>query len=216
MPYPSDIEFHDTVRLIPAQYSEETVLSTLELPEAVVADLTELDAATNERKQAELYGAPGIGVRELVYGVPEWHIINAAFCHPGQGGRFHDATRGAWYAGRDLATSTAEVTFHKRRFLKDARFEGTFHFAYRSFLADFAGAFYSLDEQEQRTCLEPGPVRECYAAPQALARSLLHEGAAGIVYPSVRYPAGTCVVCFRPALVYRVRRGAMVDVVVSS
>ncbi|HYN38795.1 MAG TPA: RES family NAD+ phosphorylase, partial [Rhodospirillales bacterium] len=41
---------------------------------------------------------------------------------------------------------------------------------------------------------------------QELAERLLQEGSAGIVYPSVRRPGGTCLACFRPALVQHVRR----------
>jgi hypothetical protein len=41
-----------------------------------------------------------------------------------------------------------------------------------------------------------------------LAAGLLEHGANGIVFPSVRRAGGTCVACFRPALVYHVRRDA--------
>jgi RES domain len=36
---------------------------------------------------------------------------------------------------------------------------------------------------------------------QDLANHLLYSGSNGIVYPSVRNPGGTSIVCFRPALV---------------
>ena len=42
---------------------------------------------------------------------------------------------------------------------------------------------------------------------QLLAERLLREGALGVVYPSVRHDGGTCVACFRPALVMNVRKG---------
>ena len=44
-------------------------------------------------------------------------------------------------------------------------------------------------------------------AVMALAESLLREDSLGIVYPSVRHTGGTCVACFRPALVTNVRKG---------
>jgi hypothetical protein len=37
-------------------------------------------------------------------------------------------------------------------------------------------------------------------------------GSAGVVYPSVRQSGGTCIVCFRPALVNNVRKGGQVSV----
>lgn len=202
------IDQASTHRLIPARYGAESVLERLPLPPDVLADLSELDAATNERKIAENGGNSAIGPGELLSGVPEAHIVNAAFTHPGPfGGRFHGTQRGAWYAGFEIETSVAEVAFHKRRFLADGRIRGAHTFDYIEFLADFAGAFHTLDAAEQASCLQPDPVPQCYSTSQALANKLLFEGSNGIVYPSVRRQAGTCIACFRPALVYRPRRG---------
>ena len=53
-----------------------------------------------------------------------------------------------------------------------------------------------------KACLAP----DSYVASQALADSLLSAGSLGVVYPSVRHAGGTCVACFRPALVSNVRR----------
>jgi hypothetical protein len=83
-------------RLIPAKYSVGSVLERLPLPPQTITVLTDLDAATNERKLAERRGTAGIGPGELLYGVPEAHIVNAAFRHPGPyGRRFKYSTRGA-------------------------------------------------------------------------------------------------------------------------
>ena len=38
--------------------------------------------------------------------------------------------------------------------------------------------------------------------------AILSVGALGIVYPSVRHQGGTCLACFRPALVNNVRKHA--------
>ena len=197
-----------THRLIPAKYGAESVLENLPLPADVLSDLSELDAATNERKIAENGGNSAIGPGELLLGVPEAHIVNAAFTHPGPfGGRFHGAQRGAWYASFEIETSIAEVAFHKRRFLQDGRIQGRHAFDYINFLADFSGPFHTLEAAEQKNCLESDPVPQCYAASQALANKLLFEGSNGIVYPSVRRSSGTCIACFRPALVFHPRRG---------
>ncbi|MGA2252977.1 RES family NAD+ phosphorylase [Terracidiphilus sp.] len=201
-------EKQSTHRLVPAKYSETgSVLEALPLPNDVLSDLSELDAATNERTQAERAGNPAIGPGELLFGVPEAQIVNAAFCHPGPyGSRFNTPQRGAWYAGVELETSCAEVAFHRRRLLEETRFSGEQAYDYQDFLADFSGEFHQLDEAEQKTCLEPEPVPQCYAPGQALAETLLYQGAQGIVYPSVRNPGGTCIVCFRPALIFHLRR----------
>lgn len=197
-----------THRLIPAKCGAESVLESLPLPPDVLADLSELDAATNDRKIAENGGNSAIGPGELLLGVPEAHIVNAAFTHPGPfGGRFHGTQRGAWYAGFEIETSIAEVAFHKRRFLAEGRIEGQHTFDYLEFLADFSGQFHTLNGPEQASCLSPDPVPQCYGASQALANKLLFEGSNGIVYSSVRRHSGTCIACFRPALVFHPRRG---------
>lgn len=85
-----------THRLIPVKFGAVSVLQSLPLPPDVLSDLSELDAATNERKMAENGGNSAIGPGELLMGVPEAHIVNGAFTHPGPfGGRFHGAHRGA-------------------------------------------------------------------------------------------------------------------------
>ncbi len=198
-----------THRLIPSKFSSGgSVLESLGLPASVLGDLSELDAATNERKVAERGASEGISPHELLYGVPEATIVNATFTHPGpHGGRFNGSRRGAWYAGTEIETSIAEVSFHKRRFLENGRITGEHSFEYSDFLADFSGMFHRLDASDRETCLQPDPIPQCYVSSQALAHKLLYEGSNGIVYPSVRRPGGTCIVCFRPALVFHPRRG---------
>src|ERR1700677_2924021 len=112
-------EFHQKGmhRLIPSRYSETgTVLQEVAGNEAMLADAARLDAATNERIQGELHGLSGVSHFELVYGIPNAHIIRAAFLHPGPfGSRFNDTTRGAWYAAKKVETSIAEVAYHKSK-----------------------------------------------------------------------------------------------------
>ena len=86
-----------THRLIPTKFSGESVLETLPLPPEVLADLSELDAATNERKIAEGGGNRAIGPGELLFGVPEAQIVNAAFptqVHTGAGFTVRSAVPG--------------------------------------------------------------------------------------------------------------------------
>ncbi len=201
------IDQRDTVRLIATAYTEtaETVLHALDLPDDVLDDLAELDGATNERMEAEQGRRSGISIEELVFGVPEATIVNAAFSHAGAGGRFHTTQRGAWYAGFREETAVAEVKYHRLRALQETRATGVYSFPFRAFLADFAGEFHALTAQH-REYLASGPVPACYAAPQQLAEALLNAGSAGLVYPSVRHKGGWAVACFRPALVFHVRR----------
>jgi hypothetical protein len=70
----------DTHRLLPAKYSPnyDSVLTAIADDEDL--DLVfELDNATNARLQAEEAGLPGIMAKELVFHVPHYRVINAAF-----------------------------------------------------------------------------------------------------------------------------------------
>ena len=212
MATPITITYRDTHRLIPAKYGDQSVLECLQLEIETVYRLSELDAAVNERKIAEAGNTPDIGPRELLFGVPEAAVINAVFTHSGPyGGRFHSAGRNAWYAAVRQHTAQAEVSFHRLRFLRNAEIPEPIAAEYQDFLADFFGIFHQLDASERTTCLEPEPVPQCYLPGQALAQRLLLEGSSGIMYPSVRDPEGTCIACFRPALVANPRRGCMLE-----
>lgn len=177
--------------------------------------LIRLDGATNDRIQGEQFGLPGISTYELVYGIPNAHIVRAAFLHPSPtGARFNGSDRGAWYAGDKLETSLAEVSYHKAKRLADmvvpespAGVPESEASTYDDWLADFHGEFHALEPAARYTeCLKPEPVPACYAEPQKLAQKLLKAQSNGVLYPSVRKKGGRCLVCFRPALVYRPRR----------
>lgn len=208
-----DVSYHDTHRLVPIGHSNPVESSLAPGVQSVLnrlASVTDMLTTSEEGKNANIN-------RELVSGVPEYSIINAAFVFTGKdGNRFNDARRGAWYAGIELKTSQAEVSFHKLRLLADADYDGSARFQYRDFHADFAGAFHHLSTREQARCLRKDPVPECYGPVQDLANHLLYAGSNGIVYPSVRKTGGTCIVCFRPALVYNVRRSARYELSISS
>ena len=196
----------DTHRLIPSRFAEkvDSVLAPLAQDEAQLRELFDLDNATNERLLGECGGLPGIGVDELVFGIPNFRIVNAAFTHPRpEGSRFNDGERGAWYCAFEPETALAEVIFHKTvEYQEIDRFDDSVN--YQALLADFSGAFHDLrSTSEFAASLAP----DSYLASQALAATLLDAGALGLVYPSVRKAGGTNLACFRPALVGNVRKG---------
>jgi RES domain-containing protein len=209
-PERSEFALSDAHRLIPSKFSAGgTVLAELaDGDEGLLHDLVALDAATNTRLKADEGLLPGISVHELVYGVAYFQIVNASFTHAAPfGGRFNTSERGAWYAGLELPTSMAEVAWHKLRQLEEIAWEEEEVSTYDDYVADFNASFEVLDAgKESAPYLKPDPVPVCYAEPQKLGSRLLGEGSNGIVYPSVRREGGTCLACFRPALVYHVRR----------
>lgn len=200
----------DTCRLIPSRFAdvEDSVLSPLADDIDTLRDLFDLDNATNERLRGEYGGLPGIGVDELVFGVPNFRIINAAYTYPRpEGSRFNDGERGAWYCAFEVETSLAEITFHKTvEYMEIDRFDDSV--TYQVLLADFTSEFHDL-----RAGGQDGPYAgyldpHSYIDSQKLATDLLDAGSMGVIYPSVRRPLGTCLACFRPALVGNVRKGA--------
>jgi RES domain-containing protein len=211
-----DFRLNDTHRLIPSKYSESgTVLSRLSTKDSELRELMELDSATNDRLKGEEGLLPGISVHELVYGVRYAHIVNAAFTHASpEGGRFNDSTRGAWYAALERETSLTEVAFHKLNQLAEVDWQQEEVSTYDEFLADFTTEFQDLRivKPVYRKYLRPGPLPACYLEPQQFAAALLEARSNGILYPSVRRQGGTCLVCFRPALVYNVRQNARLEV----
>ena len=204
-PRTSRLRRHDAHRLIPSKYSDAgSALARIADNDAHLTDLFDLDNATNDRLLAENDRLPGIGVHELVFGVPQYRIVNAVFTHAHPlGSRFNGPDRGAWYAAFELRTAQAEVAFHKSVQLAEiGRFED--EVAFDDYLADFSGEFHDLRAAPAfADCLNPAS----YVESQALAERLLEAGSLGIVYPSVRREDGTCLVCFRPALVTHVRKG---------
>jgi RES domain-containing protein len=202
----------ETHRLIPAKYSDrdESVLTRLSDDPVELDALFKLEGATNDRLLAEAGMLPGITLRELVFGVPYTHIVNAAFTHPRlSGGRFNGSERGAWYAGFSRATSEHEVAYHRGKELQEIDWQEKETFTYVDFLADFRGEFHDIrDDKSFANCLDP----DNYKASQRVARQLLEDGSAGVVYPSVRHKGGTCIACFRPALVNNVRKGLSISI----
>ena len=205
LPRTTLVRQNDTHRLISSKHSEggESVLTRIADNDTHLQDIFDLDNATNDRLLAENNLLPGIGIHELVFGVPYYRIVNAAFCHAHPlGSRFNGPDRGAWYAGFELATAQAEIVFHKSIELAEVNwFEE--EITYDDYLADFSADFHDIRRDKRfADCLAP----DSYLASQDLAQQLLETGSLGVIYPSVRRKGGTCVACFRPALVMNVRK----------
>jgi RES domain-containing protein len=196
----------DTCRLIPTRFAarEDSVLTGIAEDDAHLADLFELDNATNERLRGERGLSAGIGIDELVFGIPNASLVNAAFtyAHP-QGSRFNGPDRGAWYCSFEHETALAEVAFHKSvEYQEIARFDDSV--TYETLLADFTGVFHDIRKDPRfARCLDASS----YAASQRLAARLMENGSLGVIYPSARRSRGTNLACFRPAVVANVRRG---------
>ena len=201
------IRQRDTHRLVPSRYrAPESVLARIADDDRDLRAIFDLEQVTNDRLLAEQQRLPEIGPHELVFGVPSYHVINAAFCHAHPlGARFSGPDRGAWYAAFELRTAQTEVAFHRSVELAEIEWLDEEVATYDDYLADFGGEFHDVRRDRRFTdSLDP----DSYKTSQALGQRLLDRGSLGIVYPSVRRSGGTCLVCFRPAVVSNVRRDA--------
>jgi hypothetical protein len=191
-------------RLIPSRYPSVGLLDRVASPDDLAA-LFELEEWTNDRISGELGILWTIPREEWITGRPNATVVMAAFCHPRPGGsRFSSEDRGAWYAGRTMATALAESAYRRTEELRSVGgFETRLEM--RVYLADFRARFHDIRPTSRSWTTLYNP--DDYSASQAFAGRLLDAGSNGIVYRSVRDPDGECLACFRPALVRNVRAG---------
>lgn len=208
------------VRLLPATYHKPPALRGLVDTDEELEMLADIEGLTSARLQAERGRNPHLDPRELawrrrsrdlrIYG--DTHV-NAAFTYTRAGGnRFNSQERGAWYCAWDVMVSVSEVAWHRTR---ELGFANSFHdnARYVELLADFIGGFDDMTDEPGHPALNAAP-EIGYPEGQALAERLRRDGSRGLIYPSVRAPAGgNCLVCFEPNAIQNVRPGASWDIV---
>lgn len=203
----AQIRRRSTCRLIPSRYPSVGIFDAVASPEDLEA-VFELEGWTNDRISNELGVLHTIARDEWVTGRPLATVVMAAFCHHrADGGRFNDASRGAWYAAFALGTAHAEAIHNRTRELEEIGGWFDTFVQMAAYLADFDAAFHDVRARRFSRYLNP----ESYRAAQRLGRQLLDRGSNGVIYPSVRDPGGTCLACFRPRLVKRVRQGGFYE-----
>ncbi|MBV9390394.1 MAG: RES family NAD+ phosphorylase [Verrucomicrobia bacterium] len=202
-PARSSVQLKDTNRLVPSRFPPVGILDVIAAPEDLQA-IVELEQWTNDRISNELGILQTISTEEWVLGSPQATVVMAAFCHPKPtGGRFSSSQRGAWYAGFEIETAHAEVIYHRTKELEEINvFEARVEM--RLYLADFDAEFHDIRGPGFSKYYNP----DSYADSQALSELLLAQRSNGILYRSVRRPAGNCIACFRPRLVKNVRPSA--------
>ena len=203
-PVTSLVRWTGAPRMIPSRYPVAGLLDRVASPADLDA-LFELEGWTNDRISNELGLLHTVPESEWVTGQPMATVVMAAFCHPRPGGgRFSTDERGAWYAGRTIATALAESVYHRTAELREVGgFETSVQM--RVYLADFRARFH--DVRPAHAAWAPLYDPDDYSASQVLTKRLLDTGSNGVVYRSVRDPGGECLACFRPALVRNVRAG---------
>jgi hypothetical protein len=122
---------------------------------------------------------------------PTASLVMAAFTHVSKArpSRFSDGSYGVWYCGDRFEVALAETVYHFQRFMR-ATAEPAADSDFRELCAGVGGRFAAAPQD----CL----TREDWRPGQIFGRECRAHGADGVVYPSVRYPAGQAAAVFWP------------------
>ena len=121
----------------------------------------------------------------------------APFCHISRDrpSRFSDGSYGVYYAGDRFEVALAETVFHFERFMA-ATGEEPASADYRELIGRIDAEVHDLHDT---AAFEAVLAANDYPAAQPLAHDLRRNHVSnGIVYPSVRHPAGEAVAAFWP------------------
>jgi hypothetical protein len=182
------------VRIIPSRFPPIDLFERVADP-ADLESVYAVEALTNARLRDETGELPLVAPEDRVSGRGSSWIM-APFTHVhGPGGRFSTTEFGAYYAARSVRTAIAETRYHRERFLR-ATNEPPIEVGMRVLHADLSAKLHDIRGESARL---PAVYHDSdYSAGQALATRLRALGSFGIVYDSVRDPAGQCAAVFRP------------------
>lgn len=152
------------------------------------------EARTNPRVHDQIGNLALVPVERRVAG-PTASLVMGAFTHasPLRPSRFSDGSYGVWYCGDRFEVALAETAFHFERFMQ-ATHEPAADADFRELTCGIDGRMHDLREADPERCLAPND----WAPGQALGRRARHEGADGVVYPSVRIRIGLAAGVFWP------------------
>lgn len=122
--------------------------------------------------------------------------------------RFSDGGFGVLYAGDRFEVALLETIHHHQLFMARTAEPPGWTSQFRELLLDVAADLHDL-----RGRAEAAPMLDAddYRAAQSLGSVLRRSGSDGVVYPSVRSPAGECVGLFYPDLATNVRQARHLD-----
>lgn len=193
------INWPAATRIIASKYPPIDLYERVSSDPAVRDALIAAEMLTNPRVRDELGAIHLVPPEERVSG-PGASYVMAPFTHLNpRGGRFSDATHGAYYAAIDLPTAVAETAYHFGQFAADSA-DGPRYETMRVVVGRIDADLHDielLDAVDRRPLLDPLD----YTSSQAFALELRDGGSTGVHYPSVRHAGGRCVAIFRPGAV---------------
>jgi RES domain len=161
-----------------------------------------VEGLTNPRVRQELGQLSLVPAADRITG-PGATLIMAAFTHLNPlGSRFSDGSWGVFYAAESLQTAVAEVSHHRQAFLSRTA-EDAIDIDLRWIQADLRAELHDL--RGQGAALPSVYDPNHYGASQKLGLELRSQHSLGVVFDSVRRPAGQCAAVFKPKALSRAR-----------
>lgn len=156
--------------------------------------LASAEAKTNPRVREAIGELSLVPPARRVSG-PTASLVMAAFTHVSRlrPSRFSNGRHGVWYCGDRFTVALAETIFHFGRFMR-ATNEPPAEAQFRELVSGIGGVLRDLTTKSDPASLDP----EDWRPGQALGAAVRAEGDDGILYPSVRYPAGLAAALFWP------------------
>lgn len=194
---PAQVRVHwpEASRIVPTRYPSIYLFDRV----AAAADfdaLYALEALTNPRVREELGELQRVDPKDRLYG-PGSGPIMAAFTHVNPAGsRFSWGDVGVFYAARDRATAVAETKHHHARFLAATR-QPAMHLPMRLYRVAIDARLHDLRQLAPPLDAAVHDPDDLTAA-RSIGTRLRAAGSAGVVYRSVRDPAGENVGLFSP------------------
>ncbi|MEO6422723.1 MAG: RES family NAD+ phosphorylase [Candidatus Nitrotoga sp.] len=195
--YPTTrLKWNPAWRVIPSRFPAVGLFERVASPEDFDA-LYALEAMTNDRIRDEIGEISLVPPEERLFG-PGSTCIMAAFTHLNpQGSRFSDGSYGVLYCACKRDTAIAETRYHAALFMAATQ-ELSMRLQMRLFTVKANGKVADLRQASQSEPRIVDPDDYTYA--QSIGRILRAEGVQGILYPSVRHPAGECMAALRTSL----------------
>lgn len=142
---------------------------------------------------------------------PGASLLMAPFTHASRDrpSRFSDGSTGVLYVGDRFEVALFETIHHHERLMRATGEAPGWTSQFRELILDIDATLADLATTPERFAAELAP--DSYRASQDLGRRLREGGSDGILYPSVRHPAGHCAALFYPDLARPPAQGRHLD-----
>ena len=193
LPPSEPVDWPDAHRIIRTVYPPVSLFEDIADP----ADwdlIASMEAKSNPRVRDQIGELTLVPAARRVSG-PTASLVMGAFTHASRDrpSRFTDGTFGVWYCGNSPEVAIAETVFHHENFMRKTS-EPAGWSDFRELVSGVGGLLVDLRGGAAAGCLAP----DDYAPGQALGRAVHDADGDGIVYPSVRWPAGEAAALFWP------------------